>query len=421
MKNKIFALVDCNNFYASCERVFNPKLEGKPIVVLSNNDGCIVARSNEAKALGIPMGAPLFKYEQLIKRNNVHVFSSNYTFYGDMSARVMTSLRSIVGDIEIYSIDEAFLDISKFYYCDLTETANEIRRLIKQWTGIPISIGIGPSKTLAKAANRQAKKYEESNIFDIREESERVRVLKDLELEDIWGISTRWGRRLRKIGINSAYELSTGDPRQIRKTLSIVGERIYHELNGISCMQIEEVKNKKNIISSKSFGKKVTKVYELEEAVSTYVARACEKLRAQNSRAGGIHVFLRTSPFIEDERKYSNGMSSFFTIPTSNTSKIIKEAKRLTNKLFLPNYEYQKIGVILLDISDAKHEQFSFYEHENYEKSDILMDSLDHLNDRFGNGTLFMGAQGIQKNWKMRADRKSAAYTTKLIDIPKVV
>jgi len=260
MKNKIFALVDCNNFYASCERVFNPKLEGKPIVVLSNNDGCIVARSNEAKALGIPMGAPLFKYEQLIKRNNVHVFSSNYTFYGDMSARVMTSLRSIVGDIEIYSIDEAFLDISKFYYCDLTETANEIRRLIKQWTGIPISIGIGPSKTLAKAANRQAKKYEESNVFDIREESERVRVLKDLELEDIWGISTRWGRRLRKIGINSAYELSTGDPRQIRKTLSIVGERIYHELNGISCMQIEEVKNKKNIISSKSFGKKVTKV-----------------------------------------------------------------------------------------------------------------------------------------------------------------
>ena len=167
-------------------------------------------------------------------------------------------------------------------------------------------------------------------------------------------------------------------------------------------------------------GKKVTKVYELEEAVSTYVARACEKLRAQNSRAGGIHVFLRTSPFIEDERKYSNGMSSFFTIPTSNTSKIIKEAKRLTNKLFLPNYEYQKIGVILLDISDAKHEQFSFYEHENYERSDILMDSLDQLNDRFGNGTLFMGAQGIQKNWKMRADRKSAAYTTKLIDIPKV-
>ena len=178
MNNKIFALVDCNNFYASCERVFNPKLEGEPIVVLSNNDGCIVARSNEAKALGIPMGAPLFKYEQLIKRNNVHVFSSNYTFYGDMSARVMTSLRSIVGDIEIYSIDEAFLDISKFYYCDLKETANEIRRQIKQWTGIPISIGIGPSKTLAKAANRQAKKYEESNVFDIREESERIRVLK---------------------------------------------------------------------------------------------------------------------------------------------------------------------------------------------------------------------------------------------------
>ena len=168
MNNKIFPLVDCNNFYASCERVFNPELEGKLIVVLSNNDGCIVARSNEAKALGIPMGAPFFKYEHLMKRNNVYVFSSNYTFYGDMSARVMTSLRSIVGEIEVYSIDEAFLDITDFYYCDLTETAKEIRRLVKQWTGIPISIGIGPTKTLAKVANRQAKKYESSNVFDIR-------------------------------------------------------------------------------------------------------------------------------------------------------------------------------------------------------------------------------------------------------------
>ena len=305
MNNKIFALVDCNNFYASCERVFNPKLEGKPIVVLSNNDGCIIARSNEAKALGIPMGAPFFKYKQLINRNKVHVFSSNYTFYGDMSARVMTSLRSLVGEIEIYSIDEAFLDISSFAYCDLEDTAKEIKTLIKQWTGIPVSIGIGSSKTLAKIANRQAKKDSLDNVFDIRNPDVKKSVLQELPVEEIWGISTRWGRRLRKIGIEKAQDLVEANPRYVKKTISIVGERIHYELNGVSCIGIEEVKNKKNIISSKSFGKKVSQVQELEEAVSNYTARACEKLRLQNSRAQGLYVFLRTSPHIDKERQYS--------------------------------------------------------------------------------------------------------------------
>ena len=420
MNNKIFALVDCNNFYASCERVFNPKLEGKPIVVLSNNDGCVVARSNEAKALGIPMGAPYFKYKQLITRNKVHVFSSNYTFYGDMSARVMTSLKSLVSDIEIYSIDEAFLDISSFYYCDLEETAQEIRRLIKQWTGIPVSIGIGPTKTLAKVANRQAKKYTTSNVFDIRDQSVRDEILKKLPLEEIWGISTRWGRRIRKIGINTAYDLTQANARHIRKTISIVGERIHHELNGVSCIGIEEVKNKKNIISSKSFGRKVMLVSELEEAVSNYVARACEKLRAQGSRAQGLYVFLRTSPFVDPEKRYSNGMSTFFSIPTSNTSKIVKEAKHLTRKLFVYGYEYQKIGVMLLDITDAENEQYSFYEYENHDQSDRVMEVLDGVNSRYGSSTLTLGAQGIKKDWRMKSERKSAAYTTNMLQIPVV-
>ena len=420
MNNKIFALVDCNNFYASCERVFNPKLEGKPIVVLSNNDGCVVARSNEAKALGIPMGAPYFKYKQLINRNKVYVFSSNYTFYGDMSARVMTSLKSLVSDIEIYSIDEAFLDISSFYYCDLEETAQEIRRLIKQWTGIPVSIGIGPTKTLAKVANRQAKKHTVSNVFDIRDQSIREEILRDLPLEEIWGISTRWGRRLRRIGIDTAYDLTQANARHIRKTISIVGERIHHELNGISCIGIEEVKNKKNIISSKSFGRKVMLVSELEEAVSNYVARACEKLRAQGSRAQGLYVFLRTSPFVDSEKRYSNGMSTFFTIPTSNTSKIVKEAKYLTQKLFVYGYEYQKIGVMLLDITGAENEQYSFYEYENYDQSDRVMEVLDGINSKYGSSTLTLGAQGIKKDWKMKSEQKSAAYTTNMLQIPVV-
>jgi DNA polymerase V len=420
MNNKIFALVDCNNFYASCERVFNPKLEGKPIVVLSNNDGCIIARSNEAKALGIPMGAPFFKYKQLINRNKVHVFSSNYTFYGDMSARVMTSLRSLVGEIEIYSIDEAFLDISSFAYCDLEDTAKEIKTLIKQWTGIPVSIGIGSSKTLAKIANRQAKKDSLDNVFDIRNPDVKKSVLQELPVEEIWGISTRWGRRLRKIGIETAQDLVEANPRYVKKTISIVGERIHYELNGVSCIGIEEVKNKKNIISSKSFGKKVSQVQELEEAVSNYTARACEKLRLQNSRAQGLYVFLRTSPHIDKERQYSNGMSVHFSIPTSNTSKIIKEGKRLTNKLFLPGYEYQKVGVMLMNISDAKNEQSSFLDKENYNKSDNIMKSLDVVNKQFGSGSLILGAQGIQKNWRMKADRKSGAYTTNLKDLPIV-
>ena len=421
MNNKIFALVDCNNFYASCERVFNPKLEGKPIVVLSNNDGCIVARSNEAKALGIPMGAPYFKYKDVINRNNVEVFSSNYTFYGDMSARVMTSLRSIAGEIEIYSIDEAFLDVSEFYYCNLEDTAKEIKKLVQQWTGIPISIGIGATKTLAKVANRQAKKYESSDVFDIREEARRIDILKKMELEDIWGISTKSAQRLRKIGIKNPHELAISDPKEICKAVSVTGERIHYELNGVSCIPIEEVKNKKTIISSKSFGKKVATVEDLEEAVSMYAARACEKLRAQGSRAQGLHVFLRTSPYLDKERRYTNGMSSYFTIPTSNTSKITKEAKRLTSKLFLPNYEYQKIGVVLLNITDAKNEQYSFYEVEDYDKSDTVMGAIDSVNKKFGNRSIFFGAQGINKDWKMRADRKSAMYTTKVDDLPRVI
>jgi DNA polymerase V len=337
-----------------------------------------------------------------------------------MSARVMTSLKSLVSDIEIYSIDEAFLDISSFYYCDLEETAQEIRRLIKQWTGIPVSIGIGPTKTLAKVANRQAKKHTVSNVFDIRDQSIREEILRDLPLEEIWGISTRWGRRLRRIGIDTAYDLTQANARHVRKTISIVGERIHHELNGTSCIGIEEVKNKKNIISSKSFGRKVMMVGELEEAVSNYVARACEKLRAQGSRAQGLYVFLRTSPFVDPEKRYSNGMSTFFTIPTSNTSKIVKEAKHLTRKLFVFGYEYQKIGVMLLDITGAENEQYSFYEYENYDQSDRVMEVLDGINSKYGSSTLTLGAQGIKKDWKMKSEQKSAAYTTNMLQIPTV-
>ena len=414
------ALIDANNFYASCEQSINPNLRNKPVVILSNNDGCIIARSPEARALKIKMGIPYFKVKESLNNLGVAVLSSNYSLYGDMSKRLMNLLKDFSEEIEIYSIDEAFLDISSFYYCDLEETAQEIRRLIKQWTGIPVSIGIGPTKTLAKVANRQAKKYTVSNVFDIRDKTIREDILKDLPLEEIWGISTRWGRRLRRIGIDTAYDLTQANARHVRKTISIVGERIHHELNGISCIGIEEVKNKKNIISSKSFGRKVMMVGELEEAVSNYVARACEKLRAQGSRAQGLYVFLRTSPFVDPEKRYSNGMSTFFTIPTSNTSKIVKEAKHLTRKLFVYGYEYQKIGVMLLDITGSENEQYSFYEYENYDQSDRVMEVLDGVNSKYGSSTLTVGAQGITKDWRMKSERKSAAYTTNMLQIPVV-
>ena len=419
MNNKIFALIDCNNFYASCERVFNPKLVNEPIVVLSNNDGCIVSRSNEVKALGIPMGAPYFKYKKIIEENGVHVFSSNYTFYGDMSRRVMQSLKVLLPNIEIYSIDEAFVDLTQYKSSDLIEISNEIKKTVKQWTGIPISIGIAHTKTLSKVANSIAKKEETSNVCDLREVEKIEAVLATFDIEEVWGISKGWGARLRSIGINTGLELMQADPEDIRKRISVVGQRTVMELNGYPCIDIEETKRKKTIISSKSFGQKVTEIDDIKEAVSSYAARATEKLRDQKSKAKTISVYLRTSPFEKEGNRYTNSRTVQFIVPTSNTARIIAEANKIIDEIYCEGYRYQKTGITLLNLVNEKHVQESFYD-ESYKGEEIIMEVIDQVNSYYGSNTIFHAAQGTKRKWVMKSDSRSKRYTTSLKELPLV-
>ena len=337
----VYALVDCNNFYASCERVFAPDLIGRPVVVLSNNDGCVIARSDEAKAVGIPMGAPLHDYQDMMKKNGVAIFSSNYALYGDMSARVMRSLHHFTPDVEVYSIDEAFLGLSGFDQATLPDHMRRLRRAVRQWTGIPVSVGIAPTKTLSKLANRIAKKYTSDGVYMMMDPELMPRILGDIEIEDIWGISKRWGARLRQLGIGNALQLRQASPRQIRQALSVIGERIVHELNVHSCLTIEEVQPKQSIMSSRSFGRMVSDLQSLEEAVASYTARAAEKLRRQSSRAGGIYIFIRTNRFRQSDPQYSNAVMIGFDDATSDTATLIRAAMEGFARSIVPD-----IGII---------------------------------------------------------------------------
>jgi len=433
----MYGLVDCNNFYVSCERVFNPLLKTKPVVVLSNNDGCIIARSNEAKALGIPMGAPLHLYKELINKNKVFTYSSNYTLYGDMSSRVMTSLNFFVPDIEIYSIDEAFLSLEKINGVTVLDEMVKIRKLIYQWTGIPVSIGVGPTKTLAKLANKMAKKHSSNGVYILTISKHLDKILKDLSLEDIWGISKGWANRLKSIGINNPFELQQSDPRQIRNLISVVGERIVYELRGTPCLNLEGVTAKQSITVSRSFGNIINNKNDLKKALANYVARAAEKLRSQNSLCGAISVFIHTNRFRKKDLQYSNSASIIFDDLTDSTNLIIGKAFKLLESLYLPNYNYKKIGVVLLDIQKREHNfiiQDNLFTYENTKKeftnkSDICMKMLDSINAKMGKMTLFYGSQGIIKqrkqrtegnNWKMRSSYRSPFYTTNWNDILRV-
>jgi len=409
---KVFALVDCNNFYASCERVFDPSLKKRPIVVLSNNDGCIVARSNEVKALGIPMGVPFFEYKAVIEKHNVAVFSSNYQLYGDMSQRVMDSLRLFAPDMEVYSIDEAFLRLDHLQPRNLYEYCKTIRAKVIQWTGIPVSIGIGPSKVLAKVANRVAKKQTDDGVFDIRSQKTQDEILKALDVEKIWGIAGKWAERLGRIGIEKASDLRDASPTIIRKHLSVVGERLLRELKGQSCIDLEDIQPRKNIMSSKSFGTLLTKKEPMEEALANYAARACEKLRQQNSRAQAVHVFVQTNGFRETDKQYSNALTCTLTIPTSDTRLIIEAAKFCLNRIYKQGYRYKKTGIMLLDLIPASLEQKHLFVDFDHRPGDHLMELVDRINKDHGPDTLFFGAQGVTREWKMRCGLRSPRYTT---------
>jgi DNA polymerase V len=417
----IFALVDCNNFYASCERAFNPQLEGKPIIVLSNNDGCVIARSNEAKKLGIQMGEPYFKCKDICRQYKISVFSSNYELYGDMSARVMILLGEACPEIEVYSIDEAFLLMTSYSNYDLNLFSLELRSQIKMCTGIPVSIGLGPTKTLAKIANNYAKKHTLDGVFNMCDQKIRYQILTQFAIADIWGVGRRIALRLKQFGINTAWDLKNADPKTMRREFSVVMEKMIFELNDISCIPLEEAPPpKKQIMSSRSFGRPVMTLNELEEAISSYASRACLKLRNQNSLACGVHVFIETNYFREDKKQYSNAINYPLIHPTSDTRIITTVAKHCIKKLFKANYEYKKVGIMLLDLIPESVTQLDLLQVENLKHKKSVMNIMDEINKKYGNNSFFLSAQGIEHRWKMQRNLISKRYTTHIHELAVV-
>ena len=418
----LFALVDCNNFYVSCERVFNPYLINKPVVVLSNNDGCIIARSNEAKALNIPMGAPFHIYRDFINAHRVKVYSSNYPLYGDMSNRVMTSLFEFNSNLEVYSIDEAFLKFNQTIRTDIGGDILKIKESIFQWTGIPVSIGLGPTKTLAKIANTLAKKNNHYGIFDLSSEVKQEEVLKDINIENIWGISKRWGSKLRMIGIGNALQLRDSSPRRIRQYLGVVVERIVYELQGVACLDINEILPKKNIMCSRSFGNVVSDKSSIKQFIAEYTIRACEKMRGQSTRAQSIYIFLQTNKF-KKGKQYNKGIVIGLNTPCSDTAQIIKLSTTAIDMIYRSGYLYQKAGIMLLDLIPENVNQYDFFENTNYTSSDKRMKVMDSLNKKFGTGTIANGSLRLKNNEKWISKRYylSPRYTTQWDELPHVI
>ena len=411
----MFALVDCNNFYASCERVFQPKLRGKPVVVLSNNDGCVIARSNEVKALGIDMGAPYFQIKNLIRQHGIAVFSSNYTLYGDMSARVMETLREFTSDVEVYSIDEAFCDLLGFANRNLDEYGHILRNKVKQWTGIPVSIGVAKTKTLAKIANKVAKKADGVLVLDKPDFTNAVLSL--VNVGDIWGIGRRWTAFLNGHGVKTALEFANLPDHWIRKHMHIVGLRTAHELRGISCIPMEDApKPKKNIIVSRSFGQSVTTLEGMLEAIISYTTRAGEEMRSQQLVAKHIQVFLTTNRFNNDPY-YANSITLEFPIATSYTPELIQYATTGIKRIYRKGFRYKKCGLMMMDLTSQHQPQFDIFETQDREKQHTVMAALDTINSRWGTGTLFYAGAGIKKPWAMKRGHKSPHYTTEWDDL----
>ena len=415
----MFALVDCNNFYVSCERVFNPKLNEKPVVVLSNNDGCAISRSNEAKTLGIPMGAPAFKYEKIFRENDVKVFSSNFPLYGDMSSRVMSILSKFTPNIEIYSIDEAFLKFQGFENYDLESYCQEIKDMVLKWTGIPISIGIAPTKALAKVANRIAKKFpnQTKGIYLINSEEKRIKALKWLNIGHVWGIGFRHAKRLRNIKINTADDFTNLEDGWVRKNMSVVGLRLKKELEGESVLDLEEVRTpKKAIATTRSFEGTITNYEKIKERISTFAICCAEKLRSQNSNCNSIYVFVRSNKFQKNKPQYRNGI--LMTIPFSTNSNMIisKYAIEGLKKIFKKGVNYKKAGTIVMGLDSSNNHQLNLFENES-KKHKYLMKTIDFIQKKEGQSKIKLASQDLKKRWKMKQEKLSPNYTCKIKDI----
>jgi DNA polymerase V len=411
------ALVDCNNFYASCEAAFQPMLQNLPVIVLSNNDGCVVARSPLAKTLGIQMGEPFFRVQHLVKRHNIQVFSSNYSLYGDMSERVMSTLATFTPDFELYSIDEAFLGFDGFTEANLLEYGCHIRNTVKQWTGIQVSIGLAGTKTLAKVANHLAK-VSSAGVVDV-DDIDLNKILAEFEIEDVWGIGRRWGRSLRQQGIETALQLRNTDPYWAKRKYSVVMQRTILELRGHACIPLElSPPTRKSICVSRSFSRPVTELGELKEAIATYVSRAAEKLRHYHLTANILQVFAHTSRFKDDY--YSNGTTITLPMSTQDTRELVFFALRGAEAIYRPGYCFVKAGVLLLELQPETVRQGHLFLERDEERAAILMNTIDSINRQFGRGTLQFAAAGLQKSWGMKQGMRSPRWTTNWGEIPVV-
>ena len=417
---KKIALIDCNSFYVSCERLFNPKIRKKPVVVLSNNDGCIVSRSNEAKALGIKMGEPYFKAKDIIIKNDVQVFSSNYSLYGDLSRRVMRTLKRFNSDIEVYSIDEAFMDLTNFSDSEVLDVGQEIRETVLQWTGIPTSIGIAKTKTLSKVANHIAKK-KKSGVTSFIGIDNIDPLLERVDINDVWGVGRQLTKFYHKNGIYNAKQLKNKSNTWIKKNSNVLGSRTAMELRGISCIDLEKTKSKrKSCVVSRSFGQRIEKYQELKEAVAGYCLNACEKIRSETLVAKSITVFIRTSPFQSPFGYYSNSKTIDFPIGTNDSIEIVKTALTALESIFKNGYRYQKAGVLLSGLSEATNNK-NLFSSEKDEKINSLMKSIDNTNYRYGRSTLSLASAGVQKRWNMKREYSSKIDTSDFYCLPKIL
>ena len=414
----MFALVDCNNFYASCERVFDPRLEQRPIVVLSNNDGCVIARSNEAKALGIAMGEPAFQKEEVYAKHNVAIFSSNFALYGDMSQRVMRTLAQHSAAMEIYSIDEAFLECGGLTADGLDRFGSQLRKTVKQWTGIPVSIGVAPTKTLAKVANHVAKRLPDNSGVCVLEKDETIEYcLKKLPVEKLWGVGQRYALFLRSWGINTAWDLRRMPEGWVKDNMTVVGLRLQKELKGEPCIPMEHnPQKKKEICTSRSFGTMVTELDELKQAVSMYATRCSEKLRAQNSCTNLVEVFLHTNPFRPDLPQYKNVRFVRLPVASNSTLSIVQAALRGLRSIYRAGYQYKKAGVIVSGLVPSNTIQYNLFHSTDEDRHMRLMNAMDTVNDREGRDILRVAEQGFDRRWTLRQERLSPCYTTRWAD-----
>ena len=419
-KNKI-ALVVCNSFYVSCERLFNPSIIKKPVVVLSNNDGCVISRSTEAKVLGIKMGAPYFKVEKIVKKNNIKIFSSNYSLYGDISRRVMKTLKQFSHQIEIYSIDEAFLNLSLIEDKNLLEYGNLIRKTILKWTGIPTSIGIATTKTLSKAANNIAKK-EKSGVINFINSKQIDKFLMEIKINDVWGVGKQLTKFYTRNGIETAYQLKNISNSWIKKNTNVFGSRTAMELKGISCISLDiHQEKRKNCCVSRSFGRKVTKLEELKESITTHCLNAAEKIRIDIQKAKKITVFIRTSPFQKDKNYYTNTKDIDLPIETNDSIELIKHALTALKYIYKKGYKYQKAGIILSELNNVdiyKKNLFSLINNE--EKRKKLMKAIDCTNFKYGRYALSIAQAGLRKKWNTKRQHSSKIDTASFDFLPTV-